>query len=87
MAMTPNKSKKAPTLTDEVFTVDEVASLLKLNPQTIRNWVEAGALPALRIGRRVRIKRAVLQDILDNGLKVVDDEGSEMPGGKDTTDG
>ena len=40
------------------MTVAEVAAILKLNQQTIRNWIDAGKLPALRIGRRVRIRRA-----------------------------
>jgi len=43
---------------DEFMTVAEVASFLKLNQQTIRNWIDAGTLPAVRIGRRVRIKRS-----------------------------
>jgi excisionase family DNA binding protein len=57
-------------LADEVSTVAEVAAILKLNQQTVRNWIEDGALPALRIGRRVGVKRAVLEDILDRGLAV-----------------
>ena len=36
----------------------EVAALLKLNQQTVRNWIDAETLPAVRIGRRVRIKRS-----------------------------
>jgi excisionase family DNA binding protein len=28
------------------MTVDEIAATLKLNPQTIRNWIESGTLPA-----------------------------------------
>jgi excisionase family DNA binding protein len=39
---------------EEFLTVAEVAERLKLNQQTIRNWIDAGTLPALRIGRRVR---------------------------------
>ena len=55
-------------LADELFTVSEVAAILKLSEQTIRNWIDAGALRALRIGTRVRIKRAVLRQILEHGL-------------------
>jgi excisionase family DNA binding protein len=39
---------------DGFLTVNEVAQTLKLNPQTVRNWIDAGTLPAVRIGRRVR---------------------------------
>src|SRR6201999_1548815 len=52
--------------TDESYlTVAEVAATLKLNQQTVRNWIDAGTLPALRVGRRVRIKRSDFQRILE----------------------
>lgn len=40
------------------MTVAEIASILKLNQQTIRNWIDEGMLPALHVGRRVRIRRS-----------------------------
>lgn len=43
---------------DEYLTVAEVAGNLKLNQQTVRNWIDRGELPAVRVGRRVRIKRS-----------------------------
>jgi len=43
---------------DEFLTVAEVAERLKLNQQTVRNWIDRGELPAYRIGRRVRISFA-----------------------------
>ena|ERR1700679_1216664 len=54
---------------DSYLTVAEVAELLKLNQQTVRNWIDAGSLPAIRVGRRVRIKRADLDRILENGYR------------------
>jgi excisionase family DNA binding protein len=51
---------------DSFLTVAEVAELLKLNQQTVRNWIDQGSLPALRVGRRVRIKRSDLDRVLDN---------------------
>jgi excisionase family DNA binding protein len=47
------------------LTVAEVAATLKLNQQTVRNWIDQGSLPALRVGRRVRIKRSDFERILD----------------------
>ncbi len=53
---------------DETFlTVAEVAGMLKLNQQTVRNWIEQGSLPALRVGRRVRIMRSDLDRVLAQG--------------------
>lgn len=40
------------------LTVAEVAGILRLNQQTVRNWIDAGKLPAVHVGRRVRIKRS-----------------------------
>ena len=43
----------------------EVAELLKLNQQTVRNWIDQGSLPAIRMGRRVRIKRSDFERVLE----------------------
>jgi excisionase family DNA binding protein len=53
---------------DELLTVAEVAAMLKLNPQTIRNWIDRGELPCVRIGpRRVRIKRSDFDQLIQAG--------------------
>ena len=39
--------------------------MLKLNQQTVRNWIDQGSLPALRVGRRVRIKRSDFERVLE----------------------
>jgi excisionase family DNA binding protein len=53
---------------DEYYlTVAEVAEVLRLNQQTVRNWIDQGSLPALRVGRRVRIKRSDLDRLLTEG--------------------
>jgi excisionase family DNA binding protein len=56
--MNPNEPE------DSFLTVAEVASILKLNQQTVRNWIDQGSLPALRVGRRVRIKRSDFDRVL-----------------------
>lgn len=53
-----------PDLEDSFLTVAEVAEVLKLNQQTVRNWIDQGSLPALRVGRRVRIRRSDFNRIL-----------------------
>jgi excisionase family DNA binding protein len=52
---------------EEFLTVAEVAELLKLNQQTVRNWIDQGSLPAFKVGRRVRIRRSDLERVLDDG--------------------
>jgi excisionase family DNA binding protein len=51
---------------DETYlTVMEIAELLKLSGQTVRNWIDRGELPAVRVGtRRVRVRQRDLDDFL-----------------------
>jgi excisionase family DNA binding protein len=56
-------------LGESFLTVADVAELLKLNQQTVRNWIDQGSLPAVRVGRRVRIKQSDLDRILADGYK------------------
>lgn len=57
---------------DEFLTVKEVAELLKLNPQTVRNMGDRGELPIVRVGsRRVRIRRSDLDQFLEAGASPV----------------
>ena len=49
---------------EEFLTVADVAELLKINEQTVRNWIDRGELAAVRAGRRVRIRRSALDEVL-----------------------
>ena len=55
------------SLEDSFLTVAEVAEMLKLNQQTVRNWIDQGSLAALRVGRRVRIRRSDFERLLAEG--------------------
>ena len=51
---------------DELLTIMEVATYVKVNQQTVRNWVDRGELQSLRVGaRRVRVRRTDLQAFLE----------------------
>jgi excisionase family DNA binding protein len=57
-----------PDFTRETFmTVAEVAAALKLNQQTIRNLIDQGTLPALHVGRRVRVRRSDFDTLVERG--------------------
>jgi excisionase family DNA binding protein len=64
---------------DEFMTVAEVAAILKLNQQTVRNWIDQGVLPALHVGRRVRIKRSDFDRLLEQSYR-----GGTIPAGGST---
>lgn len=70
---------------DETFlTVAEVAQLLKLNQQTVRNWIDQGSLPAVRVGRRVRIKRSDFDRIVQEGYRPISGAvGERVPSAAD----
>jgi excisionase family DNA binding protein len=50
---------------DEFLTVAEIAAELKMNEQSIRNWIDSGYLPAIRIGRLVRVNRSDFDALLE----------------------
>jgi excisionase family DNA binding protein len=68
---------------EEFLTVAQVAERLKLNQQTVRNWIDAGTLPAYRVGRRVRVSQADFDRLVAasyTGSRSGDDErGGQLP--------
>ena len=48
------------------LSIREVKDLLKVSERTVRRWISAGELPALKIGRSVRIRE---EDILLHSSK------------------
>jgi excisionase family DNA binding protein len=54
---------------ESFLTVAEVAELLKLNQQTVRNWIDQGSMPSVRVGRRVRVKKSDLDRIIEEGYR------------------
>jgi excisionase family DNA binding protein len=68
---------------DEYLTVKKIADRLRLNQQTVRNWIVAGSLPAVRVGRRVRVRRGDLERILADGASGADqrEPSPVAPGG------
>lgn len=49
---------------DELLTIAETASLLKVSTMTVRRWIKAGRLPAHRIGpRTIRVVRRDVDEL------------------------
>jgi len=49
---------------DDLLTVEELAVIFRVSPQTIRNWVARGKIPHIQIGRRNLFHRRSLQQWL-----------------------
>jgi excisionase family DNA binding protein len=46
--------------TAQMMTIDEVAEYLQLHPLTVRRLAREGSIPAFKVGRQWRVKRALL---------------------------
>jgi excisionase family DNA binding protein len=53
-------------LTAPLWTVDDVAGYLKLQPETIRSMARRGELPAIKLGKVWRFKKSAIHDMLAN---------------------
>lgn len=58
----------------KVLTVREAATMLRLGLNSTYEAIRRGELPALRVGRRLLVPRAALEDLL---------KGSKEPDGSD----
>ena len=48
-----------------LLTVPEVAAIFQVTAQTIRNWIDHGTLPAVRVGRAFRIRQQDVDALLE----------------------
>ena len=51
---------------DPLWTVEDVADFLKLQPETIRSMARRGELPALKIGKVWRFQKHAIHEMLVN---------------------
>jgi excisionase family DNA binding protein len=49
----------------QLLTVPQVAEQFQVTAQTIRNWIDAGVLPAVRVGRAFRVRREDVDTLLE----------------------
>lgn len=51
----------------KLYTLQEVANILRVSRQTIYNYVTAGRLKATKYGKEYRVTEETLQDFIKNG--------------------
>jgi excisionase family DNA binding protein len=49
----------------QLLTVPQVAEEFQVTTQTIRNWIDAGVLPAVRVGRAFRVRSGDVDALLE----------------------
>ena len=58
-------SRPSGLLFDNLISVEELAVIFRLAPQTIRNWIALGKIPHVKIGRKWFFQERSLQRWLD----------------------
>jgi len=69
-------------MSDVILTVADVADRLKVQPKTVRKFIQAGALKASNIGTRKRPRYAIREAFLEAFLEAravtgIEEEGEE----------
>ena len=53
------------TRQSQLLTVPQIAEQFQVTAQTIRSWIDGGALPAVRVGRAFRVRREDVDALLE----------------------
>jgi excisionase family DNA binding protein len=53
---------------NEILTIEEVATYLRLKPQTIYKWAQEKRIPAVKLGKEWRFRRSVIDRWLDDQM-------------------
>ena len=56
---------------NELLTVEEAALWLRVQPDTIRTWIRARKLPAVKLGRSWRLRSESLRRMVEQGERPV----------------
>ena len=65
--LVPSSREKA-VLDDEMLTIDDLAVYMKLRPQTIYKWAQAGKIPGAKFGKEWRFRRSHIEAWIDERM-------------------
>ncbi len=54
----------------KLYTVEEIAGILKVTERTLYNYIKSGVLKAVKIGKYWRIKHTDLENFINKGTKI-----------------
>jgi excisionase family DNA binding protein len=74
------KPDAAPAIGDRLLTLREAAEVLRLNPRTVRQYVNRGEIEGRIIGKRWRFRRADLDAFFANARRSWDFAGKNDHG-------
>jgi len=55
----------------KLYSIEEITEILKVTQRTVYNYIKAGHLKAIKIGKYWRIKHTDLQDFLSRGTNQI----------------
>jgi excisionase family DNA binding protein len=56
--------KRSKRMEEKIYTVEEVASKLRVDARTVRKWIRNGDLAAIDVGREYRIRSTALDEFI-----------------------
>jgi excisionase family DNA binding protein len=65
-SISPRETRRPFATIDPLWTVEDVAAYLKLQPETIRSMARRGELPGLKIGKVWRFQIYAIRESLTN---------------------
>jgi excisionase family DNA binding protein len=71
----PARKKPAKPIGESLLTLREAAAVLRLNPRTVRAYIQRGKIEARIIGGRWRFRRADLDSLCESASRYWDFEG------------
>jgi excisionase family DNA binding protein len=74
------KAVRAPAIGDRLLTLREAAEALRLNPRTVREYVQRGEIEGRIIGGRWRFRRADLDAFFESAPRNWDFAGKDNHG-------
>jgi PTS system nitrogen regulatory IIA component len=57
-----------PLLDNDILTIEEVATYLRLTPQTIYKWAQEKRIPAAKLGKEWRFRKSIIDRWLDEQI-------------------
>ena len=53
---------------DKLLSIEEIQAQIPVKMSTLRYWIASKRIPIVRCGRRVFVKKSVVEKIVENGL-------------------
>lgn len=69
-----DRPQRDPAADHDILTIEEVATYLRLKPQTIYKWAQAKRIPAAKLGKEWRFRKTIIDRWLDEQM-LGDDSG------------